>query len=100
MNAVDGKKIRFWEDVDGIIVIGAIEDENGPRHVVLEPHWKSDDPGLPGHETITLEDIALQFPDNGCLTVLAERPLEGHIYRYNNYGEKEWLEVGTTCGYA
>ena len=23
-----------------------------------------------------------------------------YIYRYDNYGEKEWLEVGTTCGYA
>lgn len=100
MNTVNGKEIQFWADIDGVIIIGMVEDESGPRHVTLEAQWKTDNPGTQEHETITLEDIALQFPDNGCLTVLAESPLEGHIYRYNNYGNKEWLEIGTTCGYA
>lgn len=100
MNTVNGKEIRFWADVDGVIVIGMAEDENGPRHIILEPQWKTGAPGTPEHRTLTLEDISSQFPDNGCLTVLAESPLEGDIYRYNNYGGKEWVKVGTTCGYA
>lgn len=51
-------------------------------------------------EYLTLADISEQFQGRCCLMVIAETPLSGHIYRYDNYGEKEWLEVGTTGGYA
>ena len=49
---------------------------------------------------ITLQEIANIFPKNCCITVIAESPLSGAIYRYNNYGKKEWQLVGTMLGYA
>lgn len=36
----------------------------------------------------------------GSCIVIAESPLSGAIYRYNNYGKKEWQLVGTMLGYA
>lgn len=48
---------------------------------------------------ITLKDIADKKPNN-CITVIAESPLSGAIYRYNNYGNKEWQLIGTMLGYA
>ena len=48
---------------------------------------------------INLKQIADTDPEN-CLTVIAEGPLSGAIYRYNNYGDKEWHLVGTMMGYA
>lgn len=100
MKTVDAKKIRFWQQVYNLIIIGISDDKDEPRHILLEPQWLTDDSNEPGQETLTLGDIAAQFPANGCLTVIAEGPIEGNIYRYNNYGNREWLEVGTTCGYA
>lgn len=35
-----------------------------------------------------------------CLMVIAEYPLRGEVYRYNNYGKQEWVKVGDTHGYA
>ena len=48
---------------------------------------------------ITLKEIADEHP-NECITVIAESPLSGAIYRYNNYGKKEWQLIGTMLGYA
>lgn len=48
---------------------------------------------------INLKQIADTDPDN-CITVIAESPLSGAIYRYNNYGNKEWQLIGTMLGYA
>ncbi len=48
---------------------------------------------------INLKQIADTDPEN-CLTVIAEGPLSGAIYRYNNYGNKEWHLIGTMMGYA
>lgn len=48
---------------------------------------------------INLKQIADTDPEN-CLTVIAEGPLSGAIYRYNNYGDKEWHLIGTMMGYA
>lgn len=48
---------------------------------------------------ITLKQISDSDPDN-CITVIAESPLSGAIYRYNNYGTKEWQLIGTMLGYA
>lgn len=100
MKIVDAKKSRFWLHSHSIIVIGMSGDEDESGYILLEPRWTTDVPDKPGYETITLEDIAAQFSENRCLTVIVEDPLEGHIYRYNNYGNQEWIEVGTTCGYA
>lgn len=51
---------------------------------------------------ISLNQIADYIETNkfgGCI-VIAESPLSGAIYRYNNYGKKEWQLVGTMYGYA
>lgn len=48
---------------------------------------------------INLKQISDSDPDN-CITVIAESPLSGAIYRYNNYGTKEWQLIGTMLGYA
>lgn len=37
---------------------------------------------------------------NGTILVIAESYLDGKIYRYNNYSEGEWCEVGTMAGFA
>lgn len=48
---------------------------------------------------ITLKEISDENPEE-CITVIAESPLSGAIYRYNNYGKKEWQLIGTMFGYA
>lgn len=36
----------------------------------------------------------------GWITVIAETPLSGLVYRYGNHGETTWEFIGTTMGYA
>lgn len=48
---------------------------------------------------ITLKEISDKHPEE-FMTVIAESPLSGAIYRYNNYGKKEWQLIGTMYGYA
>lgn len=48
---------------------------------------------------ITLKEISDEHPEE-FMTVIAESPLSGAIYRYNNYGKKEWQLIGTMYGYA
>lgn len=48
---------------------------------------------------VTLKQISDESPEQ-CITVIAESPLSGAIYRYNNYGNKEWQLIGTMLGYA
>lgn len=48
---------------------------------------------------ITLKEISDEHPE-ACMTVIAESPLSGAIYRYNNYGKQEWQLIGTMLGYA
>ena len=48
---------------------------------------------------ITLKEISDKHPEE-CITVIAESPLSGAIYRYNNYGNKEWQLIGSMIGYA
>lgn len=55
---------------------------------------------LTSDEFITLEEIANILHNQGCITVIAESPLSGTIYRYNNYGKQEWQLIGTMLGYA
>ena len=48
---------------------------------------------------ITLKEISDEHQEE-CITVIAESPLSGAIYRYNNYGKKEWQLIGNMIGYA
>ncbi len=51
------------------------------------------------NDFVTLKDISDKEP-NKCITVIAESPLSGTIYRYNNYGKREWQLIGNLLGYA
>ena len=51
------------------------------------------------NDFVTLKDISDKEPNN-CMTVIAENPLSGAIYRYNNYGKREWQLIGNLLGYA
>ena len=51
------------------------------------------------NDFVTLKNISDKEP-NKCITVIAESPLSGTIYRYNNYGKKEWQLIGIMLGYA
>lgn len=48
---------------------------------------------------VTLKQISDEYPEE-CITVIAESPLSGAIYRYNNYRNKEWQLIGIMMGYA
>jgi hypothetical protein len=48
---------------------------------------------------ITLKDISDIYP-TGSYIVINETALGGNIYRYNNYGNKEWIKIGEMYGYA
>ena len=48
---------------------------------------------------VTLKQISDEHPED-CITVIAESPLSGAIYRYNNYNDKKWQLIGNMIGYA
>ena len=37
---------------------------------------------------------------NGVIIMICEEPRKGVVYKYNNYHDGRWHQVGTTCGYA
>lgn len=49
-------------------------------------------------EPISLEDIVQRYPTVNI--VIHEEALSGEVFRYNNYKDNEWWEVGRTRGYA
>lgn len=51
------------------------------------------------YETVSLATIKKRFNDARIILVLAETPLNGHIYRYGNHGPY-WEYIGDTVGYA
>ena len=48
---------------------------------------------------VTLKELSDEHPEE-CFTVIAESPLSGAIYRYNNNGKHEWQLIGSMYGYA
>jgi hypothetical protein len=53
---------------------------------------------LTEYDVTTLADISNDFPNVEML--IAENPLNGKIYRFNNYKDDKWYETGKTDGYA
>lgn len=90
MEKVNAEEIVFYKINDTVKVI--VGDE------IKKVEWK-DAHNQYGHYT-TLADIQAQFKEYYCFMVIAESPLSGAIYRFNNYGTNEWYKVGTMCGYA
>ncbi|MBD5112659.1 MAG: hypothetical protein HDT42_09060 [Ruminococcaceae bacterium] len=48
-------------------------------------------------DDLTLDNIETKGAN--YITVIAESPLHGEVYRYGSHG-KYWEQVGTVCGYA
>ena len=53
---------------------------------------------------LTLNDCLNKAKENGykdgIITVLSESYLDGEVYRYGNYLDNEWYEVGKLAGFA
>ena len=53
---------------------------------------------------LTLKDCVNEAKEkgykNGTILVISESYLSGEIYRYNNYNQKEWYQVGSMVGFA
>lgn len=50
-------------------------------------------------EPMSLKGIRELFPEARMITVFAEKPLKGRVYRYGNHGDY-WEYIGDTNGYA
>lgn len=76
---------------DGILTVICIKDKikvAGER-MYLDAEY---------NDPITLGDIAQKFPD--VEMVIFEDALSGKVYTLGNHEERQWEEVGETCGYA
>ena len=78
----DGIAYIIWGDKGKTVYINAMGDDND--------------------KFFTLNDCLAEIGYNGdgSVLVVLEDPLNGKVYRYGNYAEKAWCEVGTTCGFA
>lgn len=77
---------------DGILYIICHDLDNGALSIgkqTLDPQYD---------EPISLEEIALRYPE--VELVIHEDFLSGEMYRYNNYGDNEWVQTGQTRGFA
>ena len=78
-----------------------VEFTDGFLTIITHEHdfeWSVDKLFLSEFETTTLQDIADDYPTVEIL--IAENPLSGKIYRFNNYNDDKWYETGNTDGYA
>lgn len=67
---------------------------------VLEPEWLMMlVPELGYDKVLSLSSIHNQFPERGVM-VIHEKPLGGAIYRFGNYDDTTWHQIGTMDGYA
>lgn len=75
------------------------------RHILdnNELRWQKEDYVENGERYITLREIYQQLKKKGhegIIYVWEETPLSGTIYLCGNYEEGQWVEHGTTRGYA
>ena len=91
LKKVNAKEIVFYQFTDNVLVIAGNQ--------VIPFEWKNEDDVDGGY--ISLYDLQEQLADiYYCFKVIAESPLKGSIYRFNNYGKNEWYKVGIMRGYA
>ena len=71
-----------------------------------ELNWREDksagDVAFGPYYVLTLDEIAeqLEWKTYSMITVIVEGPMSGAIYRYGNYSDKQWWQVGDLDGYA
>lgn len=87
---LDGDTVGIW---DGIAYI--IWNNKGKTIYITAMGDESD-------KLFTLNDClkAIGYDGDGSVLVILEDALHGTVYRYGNYLDKAWCEVGTTIGYA
>ena len=99
--------VQFWNDMTSVRVI--IHNDLYTDTLVQDLKWnthelQNDDGQV--YETmdfISLAEIAEQIEARGydsSILVIAEDPMRGTVYRYGNYSDRCWEEVGWMCGYA
>ena len=88
------KNTTLWEDVKIIF-----EDKYIKLFNDLEPDYENN-----CMKGLTLNDCLRIAKENGykrgTIMVLSESYLDGDIYRYGNYQDNEWYEVGKLAGFA
>ena len=76
--------------VDGVLYI-LCRGEKGYSVGVEHVHCECGEP-------VSLADIAQRYPD--VFLLIHDSWLDGEVFRYNNYGENEWVQTGQTRGFA
>jgi hypothetical protein len=55
-------------------------------------------------EPLTLEKVIeiakIYGYEAGLILLICEYAFNGFVYKYGNYNNGKWYQVGTTCGYA
>ena len=91
---VADKNATLWEDIKIIFGDKCINLFNDK-----EPDYKNK--CLKG---LNLNDCLNKAKENGYTTgtiiVLSESYLDGEVYRYGNYQDDEWYEIGKLAGFA
>lgn len=96
----DAGNVVFSErsGVELIVITACYEDET-TIYKVFAPDWKE----MNGNQVLSLADIQGQVEkqlNKAVITVIAEYPLRGTIYRFGNYDGADWLKIGRVDGYA
>lgn len=91
---VANKNTILWEDVKIIF-----EDKYIKLFNDLEPDYENN-----CMKGLTLNDCLRIAKENGykrgTIMVLSESYLDGDVYRYGNYQDDEWYEIGKLVGFA
>ena len=92
MKKVDGDKTGTYDgflyilcgDVGNTIIVTAMGDENDRFYSLND----------------CLKEIEYDYNSCNTVIVIIEDMTNGKVYRYNNYADSSWYEVGETEGYA
>lgn len=82
-----------------LVVIITCHGNELVNQILFNPTWKLQKNGF----ALSLDDIHQQVVSGykaDLITVIAEYPLRGTIYRYGNYTGNDWVKIGTIFGYA
>lgn len=98
----DGRMTKITEDIqlckfDGVSVVSVYKGgfDNLKK---ADLNWRKERNKYMGDlEFLKLSEIVEQLQTK-IITVFIDKPMEGRILQYGNYGD-EWYEIGTTCGY-
>ena len=74
-----------------------IRTEGGKEKFVELPSFFGDFREQP----MTLKDVSDKYgTDYGVITLYCETYTSGAVFRYNNYGKQEWIQIGKLAGFA